>query len=153
MKKILLLALSTFYFLNIYCQSSKVDEDFKKFDWLKGTWIRTNAKPGRSGNERWIKVSETEWQGFGLTMKGSDTAQLEKLKLVIKDNAIYYVADVPENKQIVYFKITEISENGFICENPEHDFPKRISYQKEGDKLKATISGNGKSIEYFFERK
>ncbi len=153
MKKIFLSAITIIYFGNSYCQTSNVNDDFKKLDWLLGTWIRTNANPGRNSNERWIKLSSRELQGFGLTMKGQDTALLEKLKLIIKENAIYYVADVPENKQLVYFKLTEISENAFSCENPEHDFPKRISYQKDGDKLKATISGNGKSVDYFFERK
>src|SRR5258705_7943005 len=153
MKKIFLSAITIIYFGNSYCQTSNVNDDFKKLDWLLGTWIRTNANPGRNSNERWIKLSSRELQGFGLTMKVQDTALLEKLKLIIKENAIYYVADVPENKQLVYFKLTEISENAFSCENPEHDFPKRISYQKDGDKLKATISGNGKSVDYFFERK
>ena len=58
---------------------------------------------------------------------------VEKLKLVIKDNNIYYVADVPENKHPVDFKLIEISEMTFTCENPEHDFPKRIRYQEEGN--------------------
>ncbi len=110
------------------------------------------AKPGRNSNERWIRISGTEWQGFGLSMKGQDTAVLEKLKLIIKDDSIYYVADVPENNQPVYFKLTEISENAYTCENVEHDFPKKIIYQRDGKKLKATISGNGTSIDYWFEK-
>jgi hypothetical protein len=63
------------------------------------------------------------------------------------------VADVPENKEPVYFKLTTITDHSFTCENPQHDFPKTISYIKDGIKLKATISGNGKSIEYLFDRK
>jgi hypothetical protein len=47
---------------------------------------------------------------------------------------------------------TEISAASFTCENPEHDFSKKIVYQKDGDKLKATISGDGGSIDYFFEK-
>jgi hypothetical protein len=42
--------------------------------------------------------------------------QCRKFKLVIKDNNIYYVADVPENKQPVDFKLIEISEMAFTCE-------------------------------------
>jgi hypothetical protein len=137
----------------IYSQSQPVMGDFKKFDWLEGTWNRTDVKPGHSEHERWEKLSDTEWQGFGVTMKGKDTAFVEKLKLVIKDDNIYYAADVAENKGIVYFKLTEIAQDSFVCENPEHDFPKKIAYQKDGSKIKATISGNGKSIDYWFEKK
>ena len=86
-------------------------------------------------------------------MKGNDTAFVEKTKLVIISNLIYYVADVPGNKEPVYFKLTSINDNEFIVENAAHDFPKKITYTRDGSKLKATISGDGKSIDYFFERK
>ena len=33
------------------------------------------------------------------------------------------------------------------------DFPKRISYQSDGVDLTATISGDGRSIEYLFQKK
>jgi hypothetical protein len=48
--------------------------------------------------------------------------------------------------------LTEITYTGFVCENPGHDFPKKISYHVEGHKLKAQISGDGKSVDYIFER-
>ena len=86
-------------------------------------------------------------------MQEQDTAFIEKVTILIRDNNIYYVADVPENKQLVYFKITEIHDHGFICENAEHDFPKKISYQVDGHDLKAQISGNGKSIDYVFKKR
>jgi hypothetical protein len=143
-------------FLINFAQDSfaqNINDDFKKLDWLQGSWIRINSKPGRTTYETWQKISEFEWNGQGINMKGTDTALVENIKLIIKDNAIYYVADVPENKAPVYFKFTGINDNGFVCENPQHDFPKKISYQKEGDKLRAIVSGNGKSIDYLFERK
>lgn len=128
-------------------------QDFKKLYWLVSEWNRTNAKPGTSGLEKWIKVSDSELQGRGFSLKGADTTFVEKTKLIIKDNSIYYVADVTENKNPVRFKLTRISNNEFTCENPTHDFPKKIKYTKNGLKMKAVISGNGKSIEYLFERK
>ena len=67
--------------------------------------------------------------GLGLTMKGPDTVSFEKLKLIVKDENVFYIADVPENKGPVYFRVTEIWETSFTCENPEHDFPKKITYQ------------------------
>jgi hypothetical protein len=126
--------------------------NFNKLSWLTGTWNRTNTKPGRTAHERWEKTGNSEMQGWGVNLKGQDTLFVEKLKLVIKDNHIYYVADVPENKQPVYFKLIEITKESFVCENPDHDFPKKIAYVLEGTKLKATISGNGKAIDYLFER-
>src|SRR5689334_15970321 len=127
---------------NSYCQVSAVE--FNKLNWLEGEWNRTNVKPGRSAHERWIKLSDHEFKGWGINMKGSDTASVEKLQLIVKDNKIYYVADVPENPQPVYFTITMLDNDSFECENPAHDFPKKIVYHHSGNIIKATISGNGK---------
>ena len=154
MKKIAILSIAVFFYQSLFAQTSsqQVKEEFKKLSWLEGTWVRTNAKPGRSGHERWIKLSEYEWQGFGISMRGSDTSFVEKLNLLIKDDHIYYIADVPGNKEPVYFKLTQVSTTGFICENPEHDFPKKIEYNLDGKKLQAIISGNGNSKEYLFNK-
>ena len=128
-------------------------EDFKKLNWLVGTWNRTNAKPGRSGVEQWKQTQPEELRGIGVNLQGADTTFVEKLRIVIKDNTIVYVADVPENQKPVYFKLTEITGSSFVCENPEHDFPKKITYQLNGNKLNAKISGDGKEIDYLFQRK
>ncbi len=130
--------------------SKKTTTDFNKLKWMMGTWTRTDSEPGQTGIESWQKISPHEFQGSGVTMKGADTLFIEKLKIEIRDNSIYYVSDVPENPKPVSFALTEITESGFVCENPQHDFPKKISYQLSGESLKATISGNGKSIDYFF---
>ncbi|HRI79857.1 MAG TPA: DUF6265 family protein [Cyclobacteriaceae bacterium] len=140
-------------FIQCFSQTAPSPSELKKLQWLEGTWTRTNAKPGRSGSERWVKVSENEWRGWGVSMSGNDTTFVEKLKLVIHDGTICYAADVPENKNIVYFKFTELTDSRFTCENPEHDFPKKIAYERTGNQLKAIVSGDGKSLEYFFEKK
>ena len=140
-----------------YCQGQKKTADatknFGKIQWLVGSWKRTNVKAGRTSFEEWTKLSSTELQGKGVTLKEQDTVFVEKLKIVVEDGSLYYVADLAENKKPVYFKIIKVTDKEFVCENPEHDFPKVITYKKEGTKLKATISGNGKSVDYFFEQK
>jgi len=132
--------------------SQPVADNFSKLNWLEGKWTRTNAKAGQSGTESWSKVSGNEWQGFGVNMKGEDTLNMEKIKIRAENNSIYYIADVPGNKKPVLFRFTSITDNSFVCENPQHDFPKKIVYEKSANKLKAVISGNGKSIEYLFEK-
>lgn len=132
--------------------TKKTTDDFSKLEWIGDTWTRINCKAGQSGIESWQKISPYEFQGRGVTLKGADTLFIEKLKIEIRENSIYYVSDVPENSKPISFKLTEITESGFVCENPQHDFPKKILYQLDGKSLKATISGDGKSIDYFFIR-
>jgi hypothetical protein len=154
MKKALFFASILFVVEIAHSQSSsqKTKDDFRKLDWLEGVWTRSDVKPGRTAHESWQKISASEWKGIGVNINGTDTTFVEKLKLVIKEDNIYYVADLAENKEPVYFKLTAITNNSFVCENPQHDFPKKIFYQKNGDKMKATISGDGKSFDYSFEK-
>jgi hypothetical protein len=149
MRKILtvLMLLSS---ISCFAQRNPAEPDMGKLNWLVGKWVRINAKPGISGYEQWARTSLTELKGFGARIKGSDTTITERTTLLLKDNAIYYVADVKENQKPVYFKLTQLTDNGFVCENPEHDFPKIISYVLTGNKLKATISADGRAIDYLF---
>ncbi len=130
-----------------------VDKQFSMLVWLTGEWTRTNAKPGRSGFETWKKHSETEYIGSGINMRGNDTTFVEKLRIILKDGVIYYVADVPQNNSAILFAATEISANSVTFENPQHDFPKKIVYRLDGSVLKATISGDGKAIDYLFTKR
>lgn len=132
---------------------AQTSDQLAKMEWLLGNWNRTNAKPGRTGVEIWSKKSDNELTGRGIAMKGVDTVFVEKLKIIHKDKKCYYVADVAQNKSEVFFEITSINDKGFVCENPNHDFPKKIEYRLEGGQLKATISGNGRAIDYLFEKK
>ena len=132
--------------------SSQPISNVKELSWLEGSWKRINPKAGQSGLEMWTKVSASELKGRGITLHGTDTAFVEKIRIISKDGSLYYVADVPENKKEIYFLFTDIKPTSFTCENPTHDFPKKIAYSLRDSKLTATISGNGKSIEYIFER-
>ena len=148
---LILLTITTFGFSQ--APGSETTANFKKLEWLVGSWDRTNAKPGKSSNERWEKSGEFELRGIAVNMQGKDTTYVEKITILIKDNNIFYVADVPENQKPIYFKLIEISNTGFVCENSAHDFPKKISYELNGTTLKAQISGNGKFIDYLFKRR
>ncbi|HMG89915.1 MAG TPA: DUF6265 family protein [Chryseolinea sp.] len=140
--------------LAVSCSFAKAQpvKNVKELSWLEGNWKRTNSKAGQSGVEMWTKVSSTELKGRGITLNGSDTAFVEKIRIIVQDGSLYYIADVPENKKAVYFLLTEVKPTSFTCENPAHDFPKKIAYSLKDTKLTATISGNGKSMEYVFEK-
>jgi Domain of unknown function (DUF6265) len=134
-------------------ETEKTRLDFQYLSWLEGKWTRVKIKePGRTAFELWKKSSEYELIGMGITLQGSDTAFVEKLKIIIIGNEIHYVADVPENPTPVHFTLTQISGNQFICENPQHDYPKKISYQLKGNTLTAQTSGDGKVAEFIFEK-
>jgi len=127
-------------------------QKFKKLEWLTAKWIRTNAKAGHSGYEIWSKVSDLKLSGKGLTFNGNEIIFTENLEIIVKGTDLYYVVTLAGENKPVYFKLTALNDNGFTCENPKHDFPKKITYEREGDQVKAVISGDGKSVDYLFVR-
>lgn len=137
----------------ITVHAQNVKQNFEKLNWLNGTWERTNIKPGQTAEESWQTVAPNELVGKGVTKQGEKVVFEEKLQLLIKNNEIYYIAVVAPSKLPTWFKLTQLTSTGFVCENPDHDFPKRIVYQLNGNKLLATISGNGKSIDFHFVKK
>lgn len=135
-------------------QNASPTLDISRLSWLEGYWIRTNTpQSNRSAHEQWKKSNPYEFEGYGITLQGQDTVFLEMLKIIVKDEAVYYIVDTRENQEPVYFRFTEITESGFVCENPGHDFPKKIIYQLDGTQLKAQVSGNQVTIDFWFEKK
>ncbi len=134
-------------------QKLTAEKQLQQLTWLEGYWTRLDMKPGRTAHERWERTGEKSMRGWGVTLQEKDTVFVEKLQWVIKDDSLWYVADVTENKEPVWFKCTAVTPDGFTVENRAHDFPKMITYRKDGEKLLATISGNGRSMDFHFMRK
>lgn len=143
MKKIALL-------LIIFCGNHiGFSQSMKDFSWLKGKWERHNVKPGTSVFEVWEKT-KNGYFGQGVSLKGVDTTFVEKLSLIEKEGNLYYVADVAHNPEPTYFKITSYTKNGFVSENPQHDFPKKIEYILEGERMTVVISDGDKKMGFVF---
>lgn len=144
---ILLLSVLVFYSCNGQSQP-----DTSALDWLEGSWKRTDTKPGKEGYEIWT-MNDGKLNGRGISLQNGDTTFVEKLSIRFQDGVLYYVAEVPQNPEPTLFKIVEFSDNFFKSENPEHDFPKEITYQRTGDQLVATISADGNGITFTFQKK
>ena len=153
-----ILSITLFAFCNASCigqnqTSAPTAKDIDRLAWLLDSWQRTNVKPGSSAFEKWEKVSESRFDGLGWSMKGNDTTFVEKLRIETKGGKLYYMANVPENPAPVYFLITEMNENGFVSQNPEHDFPKMITYQMREEELTVIISdGADKKMGFVFKK-
>lgn len=122
-----------------------------KFDWLLGSWERTNNSEGTKTYEYWSKKSDTEYIGLGCTLKNSDTIFKETIRLN-KHDGLWSFDVVGVNEGTTIFKCTAITELSFSCENKVNDFPKTIQYSFEGDALKAVISDGTNEIPFLFKK-
>jgi hypothetical protein len=68
----------------------------------------------------------------------------EFLQIRERDDGIFYIAQ-PNGGTAVLFKLVKINDNEAVFENPQHDFPQRITYQRMIDgSLLAAIEGEEK---------
>jgi Domain of unknown function (DUF6265) len=157
MKPLLLLPLTIL--LSISFQKSPVSDSIKQFKWLQGNWM-LKKKNGGAIMENWLLSNDTTLSGESLSFSATGMSKVsETLELVYRNNQYYYISTVKEqnNNQAVIFTITSHTDTSFVAENPEHDFPKRITYiLTKTDSLHAFIDGGpaipDKRADYFFSR-
>jgi hypothetical protein len=136
--------------------NAQTNRNLDEVAWIADSWIISSGDAVT--HEHWTKVSDTLFEGGSETIKNGDTIFSEKLKIIVKDNDIFYVADVKHNPAPVYFKLVYSDSNKAVFENPEHDFPQKITYELSGGDLHAYIEGNGKDrkwkkVDFYFTRR
>lgn len=124
-------------------------------NWILGKW--KGEYKGNAIYEVWKKTSDTAYHGHSYYIVDGDTNHIEKLRLEVFDNEIYYSADLPQNKQIVSFLLISEKPNEVIFENKHNEYPQRINYRfQQPDNLYAKISGTVKETlqedEFFYKK-
>ena len=152
------------YFLGVFCIFSFTQPDklansiyvtsdqVNTFDWLLGSWKRSNDQPGLQTFEHWEKISEEELLGSGFTLKESDTVWRESIRLRKTEDSWNFEVTGQGEEQATIFKLTKIEMESFTCENKANEFPKKIRYAKVEKGLNAVISGDGKVILFQFSK-
>ena len=129
-------------------QSEKVTVDTAS--WLSGCW--RGDVGGEQVTEQWIKPAGGAMLGLSWTVSNNKMARHEFLQIRAKeDGQLYYIA-LPSGQKEASFKLVKAGPQELIFENPDHDFPQRIIYRREGeDSLKARIEGIDKGKEKGFD--
>jgi uncharacterized protein YciI len=120
-------------------------------DFLHGTWKMENEEV----YEHWDKLNENTLKGFSYTLEDTQLLISEYLNITKTDNEVIYTANVLQQNQGkgVNFKLTK-TDSTFTFENPIHDFPKKIVYQKLSDtEIFVQVSdGNQKGFSYKMQK-
>lgn len=133
----------------VSCQKKEsVEKDkIKIADWLIGNW--ENKSPDGLLTENWQKVNDSTFSATSYFIKGKDTLHFEKIVLSQKGEKLTYSATVngQNNDKSIDFPSTSETTTKLVFENPQHDYPQKITYTKgANNSLTAEISGklNGK---------
>ena len=132
----------------VVVQPAQIKQDF---DWLLGSWIRTNDQGQSKTYEAWKKQSDSQYNGFSCTIQENDTIWQESITLIKTNDTWSYNVLGMEETETTDFQLTSISNGRFVSENQANEFPKKIEYYRNGDGLFAKISGGGTEVAFDFE--
>lgn len=111
-------------------------------DFLVGEW--SNITDSTAFYEHWEKMDDGFFSGKGFVMRGTDTTFIEELSILrVSDQWLYSARVYGQNSDAaVAFRLAEQTKDGIAFENPTHDYPQRIAYERKSPyALEATISG------------
>lgn len=107
-----------------------------EFGWLAGHWRSENN--GRVSEEVWMVPEGGLMTGMGRTIRDGRVVSFEFLYITTGEDAAYFAQ--PGGRPAVRFGLVSQEGERAVFENPDHDFPQRIEYARDGDTLTATIS-------------
>ena len=120
-------------------------------DWMAGYWLQCTE--GREVAEMWTTRRGGVLLGMSVTT-GRQAFGFEQVRIetTYDGETMQYVA-MPRGAQAeTAFRLTRAGPQLAVFENPAHDYPKRISYRREGDLLISRIEGangaNGQEWRY-----
>ncbi|MEZ5959186.1 MAG: DUF6265 family protein [Hyphomonadaceae bacterium] len=117
-------------------------------EWMSGYWL---ACDGGETAETWIGAGRDTLVGANLSDGG-----YEFLRIATNESGQIAYYSMPGGRSPpTEFILTGHANQRAVFENPTHDFPKRIIYERDGDVLTARIDGGGESghaIEWRFQR-
>jgi hypothetical protein len=107
--------------------------------WMAGAWEQT-ASENRWADEYWTPPRGGIMIGAARIGKGEDLGIFEHTRIVRKaDGTLAFFAQ-PFGRPAAEFPMVAAGEQMIEFANPAHDYPQRIRYWREGDRLKARIS-------------
>jgi hypothetical protein len=120
-------------------------DSMAELSWLYGCWGgKVNQRDFR---EQWMPLRGNQLIGLGSTEFEGKLSSYEYLRIEQRADGIYYVA-VPSGQKEAAFKLVSAAKDErdksstFVFENPQHDFPQRISYRRGTEGwLYATVEG------------
>lgn len=120
--------------------------------WMAGSW--TGERNGTVMEEHWTTAGGGVMLGMHRDVR-SGRASFEFLRIEKTSDSLVYQA-MPGGRPATPFPLKSATESRVVFENLEHDYPQRIIYWRDGDRLCArtegTIRGRDESEEWCWTR-
>ncbi len=102
---------------------------------LEGCWEHREG----ATQEQWTDTGLGLMFGYTVTTRNGELRAFEDLRIEPSSNGMVFVAS-PNGARPIRFTAVAQSPSSVTFENPDHDFPQRITYARTDDRLVATIA-------------
>ena len=109
--------------------------------WMAGTWVSETPKGWTE--EHWMPPRGGVMLGTNRSGQGNAAKGFEFMRIAEgADGTVIFWAS-PSGAPASAFPLTSLKPNEAVFENPAHDYPTKIVYRRDGNRLVGTISGAG----------
>jgi Domain of unknown function (DUF6265) len=121
--------------------------------WLQGCWQLDAG--GRVVEEQWMAPRGGAMLSMGRTVRDGRLVEYESVVLRERDGLLAYEAHPSGQAPATFLSVT-IDAATVVFENPTHDFPQRVGYERKGDSLlgwiEGTVNGQSRRVEFPYRR-
>lgn len=107
--------------------------------WMAGAW--TTTLDGAQVEERWTDARGNLMVGMNRTVYPNGKTSFEFLRIELRDGKPVYLAMPGGRSPATAFPMKSQSAHKIVFENPTHDFPQRVIYWRDGERLCARVEG------------
>jgi hypothetical protein len=132
---------TTTVFLAMLAVSHAAASDVTALAWMAGCWAPEKGDAGSV--EHWLAPAGGTMLGVSRTIKNGETVEFEFMQLRVNAEGKLVFIALPSGQKETTFVVLSLGKESVTFENPQHDFPQKVSYRLEsGDRLVGRIEGN-----------
>jgi hypothetical protein len=121
--------------------AANADSGITSLAWLAGCWSPEKGDPGSV--EHWLPPAGGTMLGVSRTVKNGQTVEFEFMQLRVNAEGRLVFIALPSGQEQTTFVASTVGKDSVTFENPEHDFPQKVTYRLESrERLIARIEGN-----------
>lgn len=119
-------------------------------EWMVGAW--EHKADNAWADEHWTPLRGDLMLGSSRSGTGETLNFWEQMRIQKEEDGAVVFWAIAGDQKPVRFEATGSGENSIVFENPDHDYPQRIHYWREGTALKAEISlsDGSKAVQFSF---
>lgn len=110
----------------------------ERLAFMTGHWMGTHGDVVME--ELWMEPRGGVMLGLHRDAAADGDAFFEYLRIEARNGRVVYIAS-PKGRGQTEFPLARVGERSAAFENPNHDFPQRIIYERDGDRLAARVEG------------